>query len=98
TPDWKPTEFQRFESGLDTSMGTARIITDAGKSYIKAMGNRLGPQAPRLDASRFPQLPVCRSAGLTVPCRSPLATTGSDGLSFQAPYRGSLAPISTARY
>jgi hypothetical protein len=40
---WNPEMFVRFEKGLDTSMGTARIITDAGPAYIKAMGNRQGP-------------------------------------------------------
>jgi hypothetical protein len=40
---WCPTTFLRFERGFNTSMGTARIITDAGPAYIKAMGNRQGP-------------------------------------------------------
>ncbi len=40
---WAPTAFLRFEGGYDTSMGTARIVTDAGPAYIKAMGNRQGP-------------------------------------------------------
>jgi hypothetical protein len=40
---WRPTTFLRFEEALDTSMGTARIVTDAGRAYIKAMGNRQGP-------------------------------------------------------
>lgn len=40
---WQPTMFLRFEEGLDTSMGTARIVTDAGAGYIKALGNRQGP-------------------------------------------------------
>jgi hypothetical protein len=40
---WQPTTFLRFEEALDTSMGTARIVTDAGRAYIKAMGNRQGP-------------------------------------------------------
>lgn len=35
--------FVRFEQAFDTSMGTARIVTDAGPAYIKAMGNRQGP-------------------------------------------------------
>jgi hypothetical protein len=40
---WAPTTFLRFEKHLDTSMGTARIVTDAGPCYIKALGNRQGP-------------------------------------------------------
>ncbi len=40
---WAPTTFLRFEAGLDTSMGTARIVTDAGPAYVKPMGNRQGP-------------------------------------------------------
>src|SRR5438874_1714036 len=41
--EWKPTTFLRFEEALDTSMGTARIVTDAGPGYVKALGNRQGP-------------------------------------------------------
>ncbi len=40
---WRPTTFVRHEQSLDTSMGTARIVTDAGPAYIKALGNRQGP-------------------------------------------------------
>jgi hypothetical protein len=40
---WQPTMYLRFEEALDTSMGTARIVTDAGAVYIKALGNRQGP-------------------------------------------------------
>ena len=40
---WPPTEFVRIVRGYDTSVGTARIRTDAGPAYIKAMGNRGGP-------------------------------------------------------
>ncbi len=40
---WQPTTFVRFEAGLDTSMGTAQILTDRGSAYIKAMGNPQGP-------------------------------------------------------
>src|SRR5438067_1227324 len=43
TGKWKPTTFLRFEEALDTSMGTARIVTDAGPCYIKGLGNRQGP-------------------------------------------------------
>ena len=55
--EWQPTEFKRFEAGLDTSMGTARIITDAGKAYIKAMGIRQGPHLLAVDliATRLDQ-------------------------------------------
>ncbi len=42
---WRPTTFLRFEEGFGSSMDTARIITDAGPAYIKAMGNRQGPHA-----------------------------------------------------
>jgi hypothetical protein len=40
---WQPTTFLRFEEMLDTSMGTSRIVTDAGPAYIKALGNLQGP-------------------------------------------------------
>lgn len=38
---WPPTTFLRHDESLDTSMGTARIVTDAGPVYIKAMGKRM---------------------------------------------------------
>lgn len=40
---WTPTMFRRFVKGLNTSMGTAEIITDAGPAFIKALGNPEGP-------------------------------------------------------
>ena len=42
---WQPTTFLRFEEGRGSSMDTARIITDVGPAFIKAMGNRQGPHA-----------------------------------------------------
>lgn len=42
---WQPTRFIRFVSALDTSMETAEIVTDAGRAYIKALGNRQGPHS-----------------------------------------------------
>lgn len=40
---WPPSEFRRFEEAVGSSMSTARIVTDAGPAYIKAMGNPQGP-------------------------------------------------------
>ena len=42
-PNWHPTTFERFDFVVATSMDTARIITDAGPAFVKAMGNRQGP-------------------------------------------------------
>jgi len=42
---WKPTRFERYDRGYDTSMQTCRIVTDCGPAYIKAMGNPEGPHA-----------------------------------------------------
>lgn len=44
SPAWQPSTFLQFGDSLDTSMGTARIETDAGPAYLKALGNRQGPQ------------------------------------------------------
>lgn len=44
TSNWQPTQFLRFEAGMETSMQTARIVTDAGHAYIKAMGSHESPQ------------------------------------------------------
>jgi hypothetical protein len=40
---WRPTTFLRWEKCFETSIGTAKIVTDATKAYIKPMGNRQGP-------------------------------------------------------
>lgn len=40
---WQPKKFKRFEKRLATSMSTSRIVTDAGKAYIKCLGNNEGP-------------------------------------------------------
>src|SRR4026207_2020920 len=40
---WKPKRFERFEQSFDTSVGTSIVVTDAGKAYLKPLGNRQGP-------------------------------------------------------
>lgn len=42
TTSWNPTQFLRFEKNYETSTGVARIVTDQGKAYIKALGNKEG--------------------------------------------------------
>lgn len=42
---WAPSEFRRFEEHYQTSTGPARIVTDAGRAYLKALGNPEGPHA-----------------------------------------------------
>lgn len=43
-PKWQPTQFERYEAGLGTSLQTARVVTDAGRAYLKAMGPHESPQ------------------------------------------------------
>lgn len=46
TPRWNPTRFEMVVDGpFDTSMGTAKVKTNATFGYLKAMGNRQGPHA-----------------------------------------------------
>lgn len=40
-----PTKFVRFEQSLNTSMRTAVVMTDAGRAYLKGLGNPEGPHA-----------------------------------------------------
>lgn len=40
---WQPRVVEQVRFTLDTSMGTARVATDAGDAYLKALGNRQGP-------------------------------------------------------
>jgi hypothetical protein len=45
-PDsWYPTSFEQHIECFQTSTGVARIITDSGEAYIKALGNKEGPHA-----------------------------------------------------
>lgn len=45
TDPWQPTRFHRYLECVESSTGVARIVTDAGEAYIKALGNREGPHA-----------------------------------------------------
>lgn len=45
TAPWRPTAFRRFAEAIESSTGVARIMTDAGEAFIKALGNREGPHA-----------------------------------------------------
>lgn len=40
---WRPSRFVRYLSCVGTSTGPAEIETDAGRAYLKALGNREGP-------------------------------------------------------
>jgi hypothetical protein len=42
---WQPTEFRRFEASFPTSTSPSRIVTDAGRAYLKGIGNPEGPHA-----------------------------------------------------
>lgn len=47
--NWKPTRLMEVGRTLDTSTGAARVMTDAGPAYLKAMGNRQGPHVLATD-------------------------------------------------
>lgn len=47
--NWKPSKLLEFGKALDTSTGPARVMTDAGPAYLKAMGNRQGPHVLATD-------------------------------------------------
>lgn len=40
---WQPRTFLRFEKKLETSTGVALVVTDAGRAYLKPLGNQEGP-------------------------------------------------------
>lgn len=46
---WPPTAFRRFAKAIKTSTSPARIVTDAGPAYIKALGNPQGPHVLACD-------------------------------------------------
>jgi hypothetical protein len=62
---WQPTRLEELADGpFDTSMGTAKVKTDATYGFLKAMGNRQGPHAL---ACEWVGTSLARWFGLTVP-------------------------------
>lgn len=58
---WQPKEFRRFEDCFDTSTGPALVITDAGRAYVKALGN---PEGPHVLACEWVGVNLARWLGL----------------------------------
>lgn len=46
---WKPTRLLEIAVSADTSTGATEVTTDAGRAYIKPMGNRQGPHVLATD-------------------------------------------------
>ena len=46
---WNPTRLMEVAGSIDTSTGTTEVTTDAGRAYIKPMGNRQGPHVLATD-------------------------------------------------
>jgi len=42
---WQPTTILRLEEALPTGAGVFRVVTDAGKGYLKTLGNPAGTRA-----------------------------------------------------
>lgn len=47
--DWKPTQLLEVAGSVDTSTGATEVMTDAGRAFIKPMGNRQGPHVLATD-------------------------------------------------
>jgi len=47
--NWNPTWLMEIARSVDTSTGATEVITDAGRAYIKPMGNRQGPHVLATD-------------------------------------------------
>jgi len=47
--NWKPTRLMELAGSADTSTGATEVTTDAGRAYIKPMGNRQGPHVLATD-------------------------------------------------
>jgi hypothetical protein len=45
TPEanWRPTKLLAVAGSVDSSTGATEVDTDAGRAYLKPMGNRQGP-------------------------------------------------------
>jgi hypothetical protein len=46
---WQPTRLKAVAGSADTSTGVTEVDTDAGRAYIKTMGNRQGPHVLATD-------------------------------------------------
>lgn len=46
---WQPTRLLAVAGSVDTSTGATEVMTDAGRAYIKALGNRQGPHVLATD-------------------------------------------------
>lgn len=46
---WQPTRLLAVAGSADTSTGATEVMTDAGRAYIKALGNRQGPHVLATD-------------------------------------------------
>ena len=47
--NWKPTRLMEVAGSADTSTGATEVTTDAGRAYIKPLGNRQGPHVLATD-------------------------------------------------
>jgi hypothetical protein len=47
--NWNPTRLMEIAGSADTSTGATEVTTDAGRAYIKPMGNRQGPHVLATD-------------------------------------------------
>ena len=57
SPPWPPTRFCEPLESFATSTGVARVRTDAGDVFVKALGNKEGPQTLRPYVERQGDLP-----------------------------------------
>jgi hypothetical protein len=46
---WRPTKLLRVAGSANTSTGVTEVLTDAGRAYIKPIGNRQGPHVLATD-------------------------------------------------
>ena len=47
--NWQPTRLMKVAGSVDTSTGATEVTTDAGRAYIKPLGNRQGPHVLATD-------------------------------------------------
>jgi hypothetical protein len=47
--NWQPTRLMKVAGSADTSTGVTEVTTDAGRAYIKPLGNRQGPHVLATD-------------------------------------------------
>jgi len=93
--DWQPTALLTVAASADTSTGVTEVDTDAGRAYIKPMGNRQGPHVLATD---WVGTHLARWFGLSTFDIAILPLTADDTFPLPRGYTAERGPAFACRY